>query len=74
MLRFIISPIKLFSLLETHHSHQEEKASVYANMFSIYITLTKGQRLAFKKFLSGGDDKIIMANTFLKVFSCLSLL
>ena len=28
--------------------------NIHSNMFSIYISLTKGQRSAFKKFLSGG--------------------
>ena len=30
----------------------------HSNMFAIYITLTKGQRPAFKHFLSGGNDII----------------
>ena len=29
-------------------------SNIHFNMFSIYISLTKGQRSAFKKFLSGG--------------------
>ena len=36
------------------------------NMFSIYVTLSKGQRSSFKKFLSGGDDRIAISNEFLR--------
>jgi len=36
-------------------------------MFAIYVTLTMGQRLAFKKLLSGarGDEKIAITSKFL---------
>ena len=37
----------------------------HSNMFTIYITLTKGQRPAFRKFLSGGDDSIAIHSKFL---------
>ena len=37
----------------------------HSNMFTIYITLTKGQRSSFRKFLSGGDDKIAIHSKFL---------
>ena len=39
---------------------------IHSNMFSIYISLTKGQRSAFKKFLSGGNEAITIADEFLK--------
>ena len=38
----------------------------HSNMFTIYITLTKGQRSSFRKFLSGGDDTIAIHSKFLK--------
>ena len=38
---------------------------LHANMFAIYITITKGQRPSFKKFLSGGNDKIAISSEFL---------
>ena len=37
----------------------------HSNMFTIYITLTKGQRVSFRKFLSGGDDSIAIHSKFL---------
>ena len=39
---------------------------IHFNMFSIYISLTKGQRSAFKQFLSGGNEAITIADEFLK--------
>ena len=39
---------------------------VHFNMFSIYISLTKGQRPSFKKFLSGGNKAILISAEFLK--------
>ena len=41
-------------------------SDIHFNMFSIYISLTKGQRFAFKTFLSGGNKSIAIANKFLK--------
>ena len=38
----------------------------HSNMFTIYITLTKGQRSSFRKFLSGGDDTIAIHSKFLE--------
>ena len=38
----------------------------HSNTFTIYITLTKGQRPAFRKLLSGGDDSIAIHSKFLK--------
>jgi len=35
-------------------------------MFSIYVTLSKGQRSSFRKFFSGGDDKITISSEFLR--------
>jgi len=40
-------------------------SDLHANMFAIYVTLTKGQRFAFKKFLSGGDNRIAISSQFL---------
>ena len=37
----------------------------HSNMFTIYISLTKGQRSSFGKFLSGGDDTIAIHSKFL---------
>ena len=37
----------------------------HSNMFKIYITLTRGQRSSFRKFLSGGDSTITIHNKFL---------
>ena len=41
-------------------------SDVHSSMFTMYISLTKGQRYAFKRFLSGGDDTITIAEIFLK--------
>ena len=47
---------------------------IHFNMFSIYISLTKGQRYAFKQFLSGGNEAIAIADKFLKdQLKCLQL-
>ena len=40
-------------------------SNIHSNMFSIYISLTKGQRSAFKQFLSGGNEAIAIADKFL---------
>ena len=37
----------------------------HSNMFTIYITLTKGQRYSFREFLSGEDDSIAIHRKFL---------
>ena len=48
--------------------------NIHFNMFSIYISLTKGQRPAFKQFLSGGNEAIAIADKFLKhQLKCLQL-
>ena len=47
---------------------------IHFNMFSIYISLTKGQRSSFKRFLSGGNEAIAIAEKFLKdQLKCLRL-
>ena len=45
----------------------EEKfwSKLHFNMFSIYISLTKGQRRSFKHFLCGGNKSIAISNEFL---------
>jgi len=40
-------------------------SDIHANIFTIYVALTKGQQSAFKQFLCGGNDKIIIADKFL---------
>ena len=50
---------------ELHLLQEQFWSNLHANMFLIYVTLTKGQRLSFKKFLSGGDDKIVISSKFL---------
>ena len=39
---------------------------IHFNMFSIYISLTKGQRSSFKHFLSGGNQVVTISHHFLK--------
>ena len=41
-------------------------SKIHSNMFSIYISLTKGQRSAFKQFLSCGNEAIAISDKFLK--------
>ena len=36
----------------------------HTNLFTMYLTLTKGQRSSFRKFLSGGDDTIAIHSKF----------
>ena len=46
----------------------------HSNMFSMYISLTNGQRSAFKEFLSGGNDTIAIDKIFLQdQLKCLHL-
>jgi len=40
-------------------------SNIHENMFSIYITLTKGQQSAFKTFLSDGDSVVVISSKFL---------
>lgn len=47
---------------------------LHFNMFAIYVALTKGQHLPFKEFLSGGNEKIVIADQFLSdQLKCLRL-
>ncbi|XP_065913093.1 NACHT, LRR and PYD domains-containing protein 3-like isoform X2 [Dysidea avara] len=49
-------------------------SDIHSNMFAMYTSLTKGRRSAFKQFLSGGDDTITIAETYLKdQLKCLRL-
>ena len=49
-------------------------SNIHSNMFAMYTLLTKGQRPAFKQFLSGQDDTIIITEIFLKdQLKCLRL-
>ena len=45
----------------------EEKfwSDIHFNMFSIYVSLTKGQRPSFKQFLCGGNKAIVISDKFL---------
>ena len=45
----------------------EEKfwSDIHFNMFSIYVSLTKGQRPSFKHFLCGGNEAIAISDKFL---------
>jgi len=46
----------------------------HSNMFTMYISLTKGQRSAFKQYLSCGDSKIAIGEIFLQdQLKCLHL-
>ena len=40
--------------------------TTHFNMFSIYVSLTKGQRSSFKAFLAGGNKATVIADNFLK--------
>jgi len=49
-------------------------SDIHFNMFAMYTSLTKGQRSAFKRFLSGEDNSITIAKIFLKdQLKCLQL-
>ena len=41
-------------------------SDIHFNMFTIYISLTKGQRSSFKTFLTAGNQTIAIADIFLK--------
>ena len=41
-------------------------SSTYHNMFYIYVSITKGQHLSFKKFLSGVRDNVLIDARFLR--------
>ena len=54
----------------------EEKfwSDIHLNMFSIYVSLTKGQRPSFKHFLCGGNKAIAISDKFLNdELQCLRL-
>ena len=49
-------------------------SNLHSNMFAMYTSLTKGQRSTFKRFLTGGDETIAIAEVFLKDhLKCLQL-
>ena len=41
-------------------------SDIHSNMFSIYVTLTKGQRPSFKQFLCNGNKATAIADKFLE--------
>ena len=49
-------------------------SDIHFNMFSIYVSLTKGQRPSFKHFLCGGNKVIVISDKFLNnQLQCLRL-
>ena len=49
-------------------------SNIHFNVFSLYVSLTKGQRLPFKQFLSDGNKDIVISQKFLKTpIKCLRL-
>ena len=54
-----LTPDEELSILEQYFW-----SDIHSNMFTIYITLTKGQRVSFRKYLSGGDDSIAIHSKF----------
>ena len=55
-----LTPHEELSILEKYFWQRS-----HSNMFTIYISLTKGQRSSFRKFLTGGDDTIAIHSKFL---------
>ena len=55
-----LTPYEELSILEEYFWRGS-----HSNMFTIYISLTKGQRSSFRKFLTGGDDTIVIHSKFL---------
>ena len=50
------------------------RSKIHFNMFSIYVSLTKGQRPSFKHFLCGGNKAIAISDKFLNdQLQCLRL-
>ena len=46
----------------------------HTNLFTMYLTVTQGQRSSFRKFLSGGDDTIAIHSKFLDdLLKCIQL-
>ena len=56
-----LPPYEELKVIETYFWN-----NIHFNMFTIYISITKGQRSAFKTFLSAGNKAIIIADKFLK--------
>ena len=49
-------------------------SALHFNMFAIYVALTNGQHISFKKFLSGGNKDVLIADQFLSdQLKCLRL-
>ena len=64
-----LPPNKELTVIQEHFWND-----IHFNMFTIYISLTKGQRCAFKTFLSAGNKVITIADKFLKdKLKCLRL-
>ena len=64
-----LPPIEELEMIEVNFWNH-----VHFNMFSIYISLTKGQRPSFKQFLSDGNKAITISPKFLKdQLKCLRL-
>jgi len=40
-------------------------SALHFNMFAVYVALTKGQHSSFKKFISDGNEEIVIADKFL---------
>ena len=55
-----LTPDEELSILNRYFWHGS-----HSNMFTIYITLTKGQRRSFRKFLSGRNNLIALDSQFL---------
>ena len=49
-------------------------SDIHFNVFSLYISLTKGQRLSFKQFLCDGNKDVVISQGFLRIpLFCLRL-
>jgi len=60
---YIITDLQQDEVL--HLLNEKFWSDLHANMFAIYVMLTKGQQPCFKKFLSGGDDEVSISSAFL---------
>ena len=56
-----LTPDKEFAILNKYFWTDS-----HTNLFTIYLTLTQGQRSSFRKFLTGGDDTITIHSKFLE--------
>ena len=64
-----LSPSKELKVLE-----EKFWSNLHFNMFSMYISLTKGQHKSFKSFLSSGDNSVPICSIFLRdKLKCLHL-